>query len=473
MPTVSWQVLNPFDQEPIGSVELVGWPQVDRWLDEASALHANRKALLPIHERISILQRASALMRERDEALAQQIAREGGKPIVDARVETSRAIQSVELCAHELFASGGREIPMDLTQAGEGRKAYTFREPIGPVVAISAFNHPLNLIAHQVGPAVATGCPVLVKPAKDTPLSCQSFVEILYEVGLDEHWCRFAPCTDDVAEQMVTDPRTAFFSFIGSARVGWMLRSKLAPGTRLALEHGGAAPVIVDEQVPHDVVIPALLKGGFYHSGQVCVSVQRVFVPQNELADFAAKLGAGAEKLVVGDPVRDDTQCGPLIRPAEVDRIETWVDAAVQGGASIVAGGKRIGPTLYRPTVLVNPARDAKVSQEEVFGPLICVYGYDSIDTAIEQANALPYAFQAAVFTERVHIADYCVDALAASAVMVNDHTAFRVDWMPFAGRRQSGLGTGGIGYTMADMSTEKMVVISTPSGSFAPKVSG
>ena len=436
-------------------------------------LHRDRRGWLAVHERIAILRRAADIMRERAEDLALQIVREGGKPLVDARVEAGRAINSVDLCVQALSDGGGHEIPMDLTEAGAGRTAYTFREPIGPVVAISAFNHPLNLIVHQVGPAVAAGCPVLIKPALETPLSCQSFVNILHEVGLPEAWCRFAPCSDDVAERMVTDPRTAFFSFIGSARVGWMLRSKLAPGTRLALEHGGAAPVIIDEQVPHDVVIPALLKGGFYHSGQVCVSVQRVFVPQNELADFAAKLGAGAEKLVVGDPVRDDTQCGPLIRPAEVDRIETWVDAAVQGGASVVAGGMRIGPTLYRPTVLVNPARDAKVSQEEVFGPLICVYGYDSIDTAIEQANALPYAFQAAVFTERVHIADYCVDALAASAVMVNDHTAFRVDWMPFAGRRQSGLGTGGIGYTMADMSTEKMVVINTPSGSFAPEVRG
>lgn len=457
---MTWEVSNPFDQEPLGSVELVKWPQIDRWLDEASALHADLKARLPAHKRIAILQRASVLMRERAEALARQIVAEGGKPIVDARIETSRAIQSVELCVHELFASGGREIPMDLTEAGEGRRAYTFREPIGPVVAISAFNHPLNLIVHQVGPAVATGCPVLVKPAKDTPFSCKSFVDILLEAGLDESWCRFAPCSDDVAERMVTDPRTAFFSFIGSARVGWMLRSKLAPGTRVALEHGGAAPVVVDERVPREMVISRLLTGGFYHSGQVCVSVQRVFVPRAELADFAAELGAGAEALVVGDPIKEETQCGPLIRPAEVDRVEAWVDAAVQGGARLAAGGDRIRPTLYRPTVLVDPPRNAKISREEVFGPVVCVYGYDDLEAAIEQANELPYAFQAAVFTERTRFADRCIEALAASTVLVNDHTAFRVDWMPFAGRRQSGLRTGGIGYTMADMSQEKLVVI-------------
>ena len=183
-----------------------------------------------------------------------------------------------------------------------------------------------------------------------------------------------------------------------------------------------------------------------------------------ELPDFAAELAEGAEALTVGDPTKAETQCGPLIRPAEVDRVASWVDAAVQGGARLAAGGKRMGSTLYQPTVLVDPPCDADVSQKEVFGPVVCIYGYDDVDAAFGQANALPYAFQAAVFTDRMSWADYCVETLAASAVMVNDHTAFRVDWMPFAGRRQSGLGTGGIGYTMADMSEEKMVVVNAPS---------
>ena len=192
--------------------------------------------------------------------------------------------------------------------------------------------------------------------------------------------------------------------------------------------------------------------------------MQRVFVPRAELPDFAAELAEGAEALTVGDPTKAETQCGPLIRPAEVDRIEAWVAAAVESGAELAAGGKRIGPTLYHPTVLIDPPRAAKVSREEVFGPVVCLYGYDSIDAAISQANELPYSFQAAVFTERQHIADYCVERLSGSTVLVNDHTAFRVDWMPFAGRRHSGLGTGGIGYTMSDMSPEKMVVVNAPS---------
>ena len=207
------------------------------------------------------------------------------------------------------------------------------------------------------------------------------------------------------------------------------------------------------------MLIPALLKGGFYHSGQVCVSVQRVFVPAAELSDFASELSTATEALIVGDPTKEDTQCGPLIRPAEVDRVESWVNEAVQGGGKLAAGGSRIGTTLFSPTIIINPPSDVNVSREEIFGPVICVYGYKDIDDAIAQANDVPYAFQAAVFTDRLDIADHCIRALAGSTILINDHTAFRVDWMPFAGRRQSGLGIGGIGYTMADMTEEKMAV--------------
>jgi acyl-CoA reductase-like NAD-dependent aldehyde dehydrogenase len=219
----------------------------------------------------------------------------------------------------------------------------------------------------------------------------------------------------------------------------------------------------VDSGVERAAVIASLLKGGFYHSGQVCVSVQRVFVPAAELKDFANDLGRAAEKLVVGDPADAETQCGPLIRTEEVDRVERWVDEAIAAGGTLVCGGSRLSDTLFSPTVIVDPPESAKVSQEEIFGPVICVYGYDDIDLAIEQANALPYAFQAAVFSDRLSIANHCIRSLTGSAVMVNDHTAFRVDWMPFAGLRRSGLGVGGIAYTMEDMSIEKMAVWNWP----------
>jgi len=354
----------------------------------------------------------------------------------------------------------GKEIPMNLTEAGAGRIAFTTREPIGPVVAVSAFNHPLNLIVHQVAPAVAVGCPVLVKPADDTPLSCKAFVEILYEAGLPEGWCRFVACDIPTAQKLVTDPRVAFFTFIGSAKVGWMLRAKLAPGTRCALEHGGAAPVIIDDSADKDAMIPSLLKGGFYHSGQVCVSVQRVFAPKNQAEDIARALADGASKLVVGNAIEEQTECGPLIRPREVDRVAEWIEEAKSGGAKILCGGEKLSDSTYAPTVLLNPPVAARVSTSEIFGPAVCVYGYEDMDAAIEASNALPFAFQASVFTKNLDVAMQAIQNLDATAVMVNDHSAFRVDWMPFAGRRQSGYNTGGIGYTMHDMTQDKMAVI-------------
>jgi len=353
---------------------------------------------------------------------------------------------------------------MDLTQAGAGRLAFTTREPIGPVVAVSAFNHPLNLIVHQVAPAVAAGCPVVVKPAEITCLSCLRFVEILREAGLPDEWCQ--PVVTDnrtTSEALVTDDRVALFSFIGSAKAGWGLRSKLSPGTRCALEHGGAAPAIIAADANMDVALPAVLKGGFYHAGQVCVSVQRAFVEKSIARDFAEKLAAEAVKLKVGDPTDDSVEIGPLIRTGEVDRVAEWVDEAVAAGAELLCGGAKISDTCYPPTVLYNPPADVKVSAQEIFGPVVCVYPYDDMDAAVEQANSLPFSFQAAVFTANMDTALRAYSRLEASAVMINDHTAFRVDWMPFAGLDQSGLGVGGVPHSMEDMTVQKMMVIKSP----------
>jgi len=453
-------VFNPYDQTYLGAVPTLIWDEIDEYLTTAQQLFKDRQQWLPAFERISILKKAAMLISKRADELALLIASEGGKPLVDARVEVTRAIDGVALCAKEIANLKGTQIPMDLTQAGAGRIAFTTKEPIGVVVAVSAFNHPLNLIVHQVAPAIATGCPVLVKPASDTPLSCKAFVDILHEAGLPPSWCRFVMCDNSTSERMITDPRVAFFSFIGSAKIGWMLRSKLAPGTRCALEHGGVAPVIIEESADIAAMIPSLLKGGFYHSGQVCVSVQRIFAPKDKAKAIAQMLADGAEKLIVGNAIDESTECGPLIRPKEVDRVEAWVDEAVSAGATVLTGGKRLGESTYAPTVLLEPPMDTKVSTLEIFGPVVCVYGYDDINQAIAQANALEFAFQASVFTTNLNIAMKAVRELDATAVMVNDHTAFRVDWMPFAGRKHSGYNTGGIAYTMHDMSQEKMAVI-------------
>jgi acyl-CoA reductase-like NAD-dependent aldehyde dehydrogenase len=454
-------VTAPFDGSDISSVPNATQQDVENALATAHALYRNRDGWLSKPRRIEILKRAAEIIKERREELALEAAREGGKPLMDSLVEIDRAADGVENCVEVLRAEGGRVIPMSLNPSSTGRVAFTQFEPIGPVVAVSAFNHPFNLIVHQVTPAIAVGCPVIVKPADITPLSCFSFVNILYEAGLPKEWCQIVVPQDlDVATALVSDPRNAFFSFIGSARVGWMLRSKLAPGTRCALEHGGAAPVILAGDADLDDALPRLAKGGFYHAGQVCVSVQRIFAHSSIAERAAAGLAELGAKLKVGDPTSPDTEVGPLIRTAEVDRIDEWVQAAIAGGAKCLTGGERISESCYKPTVLLNPPVDANVSVMEIFGPVICVYSYDDLDDAIEQANSLPVSFQAAVMTKDIDTAMRVYNRIDATAVMVNEHTAFRVDWMPFAGARQSGHGVGGIPYSMHEMQIEKMMVL-------------
>ena len=457
-------VVAPWDLSPIASVERADSSVVEQALSNAYGLYRNRDSWLPMRERVQILTRTMAIMRERREELAVEAAREGGKPLVDSLVEVDRAIDSVHICIDELRSRAGEVVPMCVSESSKNRVAFTRKEPIGVVVAVSAFNHPLNLIAHQVAPAVATGCPVIVKPSDRTALSCLHFVQILHEAGLPPEWCQAVVTADRKdATAMVTDSRVGFFSFIGSARVGWSLRNQLAPGTRCALEHGGAAPVVVAADADLDRVVPSVLKGGFYHAGQVCVSVQRVFIHSSVAREFAERLAEGANTLNVGDPTLSETEVGPLIVPAEVARVHEWVTQAADGGAEVMSGGEALGETAYKPTVLFDPPADANVSKLEIFGPVVCIYPYDDMDAAIDIANALPFSFQAAVFTESIDTAMRVSSRLDASAVMVNDHTAFRVDWMPFAGMRESGHGVGGVPHSMHEMQVNKMTVIHSP----------
>ena len=455
-------VCNPFDFSKVGDIKLVTADSIETFLAEAHQISREKGKQIPKHERILILRRTAGLMKNIHEELALLIAAEGGKPLIDARVEVTRAIDGVETCANDLGNVIGKEIPMGLTEAAKNRIAFSIREPIGPVVAVSAFNHPLNLIVHQVAPAIAVGCPCIVKPANDTPLSCQKFVSLLIEAGLPKNWIGFAPCENNVAEKLVTDKRVAFFSFIGSAKVGWYLKSKLAPGTRCALEHGGAAPVIVCESADTTEMIPKLIKGGFYHSGQVCVSVQRIFVLGGKGKKVAENIASGASKLKVGNAIEEQTECGPLIRPGEVQRVEQWVNEAIAENCEVICGGHKISETTYSPTVLLNPDENSKVSTAEIFGPVVCVYDCADIHEAVRRANSLDVAFQASIFSNNLSETISTFSNLDATAVMINDHTAFRVDWMPFAGRKQSGHGIGGIGYTMEDMTQIKMAVINS-----------
>jgi acyl-CoA reductase-like NAD-dependent aldehyde dehydrogenase len=453
-------VRQAFDGAPIAEIAEDDADSLARKLDGAIRCFADRTGWLPADQRIGILRRLARLMEREFEALAMLIAREGGKPLTDARVETTRAINGVESAAGQIEHMAGREIPMGLTAASRGRWAFTTREPIGVVAAISAFNHPLNLVVHQVVPAIATGCPVIIKPATTTPLSCQLFVKLVHEAGLPPAWCQTLIVEDNaLAETLVTHPGIAFLSFIGSAKVGWYLRSKLPPGTRCALEHGGAAPVIVDRSAHVDDIVEPLVKGGYYHAGQVCVSIQRIFAHAEIMPRVVEGLTERVRALRVGDPTLPETEVGPLILPREVNRVEAWVKEAADSGAKIAVGGARINDRVYAPTVIVEPPPAVRVSREEVFGPVTCVYAYSDLDEAIARANSLPFAFQASVFARDIDIALKAARTLDASTVLVNDHTAFRTDWMPFAGRHQSGYGVGGIPYTMHDMTQEKMIV--------------
>ncbi|MFJ3487817.1 aldehyde dehydrogenase family protein [Pseudomonas sp. NPDC090202] len=453
------KVVQAFDRAPITELAPDDEASLERKLGTAARLFADRKQWLAPYRRIEILGKIAAIMTTRREHLAMQIAREGGKPLTDALVEVDRAIDGMHNAADTLRSMGGEEILMGLTAASVNRRAFTIREPIGVVVAISAFNHPLNLAVHQLAPAIAVGCPVIIKPASATPLSALELVSIVQEAGLPEGWVQsFVPEARGLSEKLATDPRVAFVSFIGSGRVGWHLRSQIAPGTRCALEHGGVAPVIVDRSADLDVVIGPLVKGGYYHAGQVCVSVQRIYVHSDLQSEFLGRFTEQVKALKTGDPTLKETEVGPLINPGESERVAGWIDEAAAAGAQVIGGG-RLSETTLLPAIIVNPPAEAKVSVHEAFGPITCVFPFTALDEAIARANSLSVAFQASVFTENLNRALYAAERLDASAVMINDHTAFRTDWMPFAGRRESGYGIGGIPWTMHEMTQQKMIV--------------
>ena len=350
----SFDVTAPFDFTKIARAELADEKTIEQALQTADELYRNKKNWLSLPERLAILKKAAAIMEDEFDDLAFEAAWEGGKPLIDSKVEVARAIEGVTLCIETMRTECGAVIPMGINPASSNKVAFTTPEPVGVVVAVSAFNHPLNLIVHQVGPAVATGCPVIVKPASKTPISCFNFVDILRRAGLPGEWCQAMVIGDSsLATKLVTDSRVAFLSFIGSSRVGWMLRSKLAPGTRYALEHGGVAPVIMAEDADMEGALPKLVKGGFYHAGQVCVSVQRIFAHHSLASILAEKMAAAAEKLCIGDPTLLTTDVGPLIDPSEVKRVDQWVHEAVAEGAKLLCGGKAVSKSCYECTVLL------------------------------------------------------------------------------------------------------------------------
>ncbi len=370
------EVRAPYDRAVVGAVDAATASDVERALSAAYALFRDRSQWLPKQQRIAILLRAAEIVASRRDAIARQAAHEGGKPLKDSLIEVDRGVEGIQACVGELRKNAGRVVPMGINAASAGRVAFTQHEPIGVVAGVSAFNHPFNLVVHQLAPAVAVGAPVIIKPAPQTPLSCETLVHIFAEAGLPDGWAQMVlPADLELATRLVTDARVGFLSFIGSSKVGWMLRSKLHPGTRCALEHGGAAPVIVSHDADLEMALPRIARGAFFHAGQACVSVQRVFCHNSVVADVATRLADMGSQMNIGNPLLMTTDVGPLIGHSEVGRVDQWVHEAAQQGAELISGGRKRSESCYENTVLLNPPVDTSVMRNEVFGPVVCVCG--------------------------------------------------------------------------------------------------
>jgi acyl-CoA reductase-like NAD-dependent aldehyde dehydrogenase len=452
------EVVSPYSGDVIAEVEQAGEAAVEAGL--AQAANTFKAGVLPPYQRADILHKLAVQMKDRHEELSLTIAQEGGKPLKDARIEVTRAVNTVELSAEEATHLDGEQQAMGGTAGNENKITLTLLEPIGVVSSISAFNHPVNLIAHQVAPPLAAGNAVVLKPSGDTPISALKMGQMLQRAGLPDGYLSILPCEPPVAQNLATDPRINYLSFIGSAKVGWHLRRVAADGTRVGLEHGGNAPAIVAQDADLQKTAQICLTGGYYHAGQVCVSVQRLYLHRSIADEFIALYKTMIESLIVGDPTLPETGVGPLIRPREVARVKSWVDAAVDGGAEIVTGGQVLDNNCYRPTLLTKVQQGMDVVDKEVFGPVVSVFVYDDIDEAVAGANAGPNGFQAAVFTKDINTGFHAAKQLDFSAVMLNESTAFRVDWMPFGGRHSSGLGMGGVKYSIEEMTQPKLIVL-------------
>jgi acyl-CoA reductase-like NAD-dependent aldehyde dehydrogenase len=455
--TGEWvEVRSPYDGSLVGRVAKGGAAETSGALD--AAVLAMRDPL-PAHERGAILDRVAALLTERAEEAARTISAEAGKPLKAARVEASRAISTFTMAAVEARKLAGDVVPMEASPAGVGKLAFTIRYPIGVVGAISPFNFPLNLVAHKVAPALAAGCAVVLKPASQTPLSALLLAELEMEAGLPGGWLNVV-CgpAGEIGDVLVDDERVRLITFTGSAGVGWRLRERAAR-KRVNLELGNATPVIVAADADLDDASSRLTANAFSFAGQSCISVQRIYVERAAYERFLERFIPLVEALKVGDPADDDTDVGPLIAPSERDRVLQWIDEARSTGADVLTGGTLEGE-LLRPTVIARPPPDAKVSCEEVFGPVCTVVPYDTLDEALALANGTRYGLQAGIFTSDVKAALGAAQRLEFGGVTVNEAPTFRADQMPYGGVKDSGNTREGPAYAIREMTEERLVVL-------------
>jgi acyl-CoA reductase-like NAD-dependent aldehyde dehydrogenase len=452
------EVKNKYNSQTIGTLPVARREDVDAAIAAAERAE-NVMADMPAHQRAEILFRTATLIRERAEDLAKTIAAEAGKALKYARAEVDRAASTFTIASEEAKRLHGETIPLDAVPSGEGYFGFWTRRPVGVIAAISPFNFPLNLVAHKVAPAIASGNTLVLKPASTTPISALKLCEILLEAGLPNGAINLLVGSGGtVGEWLVTDPRVDKITFTGSPDVGRHILS-VAGIKKVTLELGNTSPVVVAPDADLDMVAKRAAVGAYYNSGQVCISVQRIYSEKQIYEPFSEKFVKATEAMVVGDPLDERVDVGPMIDPKEVDRIEGWVNEAQTSGAKILTGGKRDG-AVYYPTVLADVTDEMKVVAEEAFAPVAAVIASDDFETALKQANDTKFGLQVGVFTKDINRVFQAVKRLNFGGVIINDTPNFRADHMPYGGNRQSGLGREGVRFAMEDMTNIQMVAI-------------
>jgi acyl-CoA reductase-like NAD-dependent aldehyde dehydrogenase len=450
-------LLSPYNGEQLAEVAMAGASEVSRAIDAADQAR-HKMSRLPAHERAAILERLAASIRDDAEEIARLIALEAAKPLKTARAEVERTIMTYKFAAEEARRIHGETIPLDAAPGGEGRVAYTIRQPLGVIAAITPFNFPMNLVAHKVGPAIAAGNTVVLKPAGQTPLTALRLAELLQQAGLPVGALNVVTGSGSViGDVLIADERVKAVTFTGSPEVGIAIRNK-AGLKRVTLELGSNSALIVDQGVDVDAVVERAVTGAFAYAGQVCISLQRIYVHEALFDEFVRKFVAKTQTLKLGDPLDPLTDVSALISPGDVERTLRWINEAVDSGAVLAAGNGRDG-NIVHPTVLLHVDEAAMVSCREVFAPVVIINKVASAEEAIREVNRSRYGLQAGIYTENIRMALHAAEALEAGGVMINDIPTFRVDHMPYGGVKESGLGREGVKYAIEEMTELKLVV--------------
>jgi len=455
-PNDALAVTDKYSGETVAHVPLADAATVDRAIAAAVEAAPAMAAMKP-YQREAVLHHCITRFRERYDELADLLCAEAGKPINDSRGEVDRLIDTFEIAAREAQVANGEVLNLEIGERTAGYRGFTKRVPIGPCAFITPFNFPLNLVAHKVAPAIAAGCPFVLKADSRTPLGALVLGEILAETDLPEGAFSIFACEVEDAAALTEDERLKLLSFTGSPQVGWMLKSK-AGKKKVVLELGGNAACVIDQGADLDDALPRLSKGAFYQSGQSCISVQRILVHTSLAEAFEEKFIAATRELKSGNPADEDTFIGPMIAESEAERLADWITEAREAGAVLLCGGSREG-ALHAATVLKNVPRDQKLQREEAFGPVAIIDTFDDFDAALDQVNDSAYGIHAGVFTPRIDHAFRAWDRLDVGGVLINEIPSWRVDNLPYGGVKDSGLGREGIRYAMDDMTEIRSLV--------------